>query len=218
MNKKTNKLLIVGDSYSTFEGYIPEGYAVYYSTKPRPETDVTRVEETWWYPLCEEMKLELVRNDSWSGSPVSYMGWSDSDCSMSSSFIYRVEKLAQDGFFRDNEIDTVLVFGCTNDSWIGTPFGEVKFSGFKRKDFYSVCPSVCYLVAKLKELLPEANIVFMMNTGLKDEISDAIREASKHYGTYCLELEDIDKRSGHPTIKGMKSIKEQVKKFLNENI
>ena len=73
-------------------------------------------------------------------------------------------------------------------------------------------------MAKLKELLPEANIVFMMNTGLKDEISDAIREASKHYGTYCLELEDIDKRSGHPTIKGMKSIKEQVKKFLNENI
>ena len=86
---KSNRFMILGDSYSTFEGYIPEGYKHYYGPIPRPDIDVTRVEETWWHPLCEELSLNLVRNDSWSGAPIAYPGWEDTDCSMSSSFIYR---------------------------------------------------------------------------------------------------------------------------------
>ena len=29
--KKRNHFLILGDSYSTFEGWIPQGYAAYYT-------------------------------------------------------------------------------------------------------------------------------------------------------------------------------------------
>ena len=214
MNTAHKNLLIFGDSYSTFEGYIPEGYKHYYGPSPRPDIDVSRVEETWWYPLLEELSLNLVRNDSWSGAPVAYPGWEDTDCSMSSSFIYRLEKLSEEGFFKQNEIDTVIVFGCTNDSWLSTPFGEIKFTDFYRKDFYSVCPAVCYFVGKLKSILPDADVIFVMNTGLKEEICDAIRAACDHYGARYLELFDIDKIHGHPSIKGMKSIREQVKAAL----
>ena len=69
-------------------------------------------------------------------------------------------------------------------------------------------------MGKVKRTLPEADVVFMMNTGLKDEVYEAIREACEHFGARCLDLSDIDKRCGHPTIAGMKSIKEQVKVAL----
>ena len=208
---KKKNAIIFGDSYSTFDDFVPKGYAVYYHVKPRPETDVTKVSETWWYPLCEELSLNLVRNDSWSGSPLSFTGWDMADCSHSTSFIYRLEKLIDEGFFEENKIDTVFAFGTTNDSWCGAPLGEIKIDGITREDLYSVCPAVAYFIKKLKDTFPNADVNFIMNTGLKDEISDAIRKSCEHFGVRCIELSDIDKRCGHPTVAGMKSIKEQVK-------
>ena len=96
---KNEKIMIFGDSYSTFEGYIPEGYAVYY-----PRADVTDVSKTWWYMLAEETASEIVLNNSWSGSTICNTGYSG-DCSKSSSFIFRLTKLIDEGFFRKNKID-----------------------------------------------------------------------------------------------------------------
>lgn len=213
MQKKN--AIIFGDSYSTFDDFVPKGYAVYYHVKPRPETDVTKVSETWWYPLCEELSLNLVRNDSWSGSPLSFTGWNMADCSSSSSFIYRLEKLISEGFFEKNKIDTVFAFGATNDSWCGAPLGEIKLDDITREDLYSVCPAVVYFIKKLKETLPLADISFIMNTGLKPEICEAMRVACEKYGVRCIELYDIDKNCGHPTIAGMKSIKEQIRAAIS---
>ena len=209
-NNRKN-VIIFGDSYSTFDDFVPEGYAVYYHTTPRAETDVTKVTQTWWYPLCEELSLNLVRNDSWSGSPVSFTGWDLVDCSETSSFIRRLEKLTDEGFFEENKIDVVFAFGATNDSWCGAPLGELKLDNISREELYSVCPAVAYFIKKLSETFPSADVNYIMNTGLRDEISQAIRAACEKYGVRCIELHDIDKQCGHPTIAGMKSIKEQVK-------
>ena len=109
-----NNTLIFGDSYSTFKGYAPEGYAIYYSENERPETDVTQVSQTWWYQVVEKADLKLVLNNSWSGSTIGYTGYNNTDCSKSSSFIYRLRQLIENDFFAKNQIDTVFVFGGTN--------------------------------------------------------------------------------------------------------
>ena len=44
-------VLIIGDSYSTFEGHIPSGYEVFYRAGGREDNDVSRVEETWWHQV-----------------------------------------------------------------------------------------------------------------------------------------------------------------------
>ena len=215
MNTSKKNLLIIGDSYSTFEGYIPDTHKFWYCPAGRPQTDVTKVEETWWYPLLDEMNFNLVRNDSWSGSPLAFWGWDNVDCSRSSSFIYRLERLIDEGFFKENKIDTILAFGTTNDSWIGSELGEIKFENFERDDFYRVCPAICYFVSLLKKAAPDAEIAFIKNTGLKDEISAAISAACEHFGVRCLVLHDIAKQSGHPNILGMSQIREQVRDFLS---
>jgi hypothetical protein len=208
-------LLIFGDSYSTFAGYIPEGYAAYYSTAEREQTDVRRVEETWWHGLCEDLSLNLVRNDSWSGSTVGNTGY-NGDCSKTSSFICRLEKLEAARFFEENPIDTVLIFGCTNDNWANVPLGELKFRDFEQQELFTVRPAIGYFVQRCKEILPEARIVFLINTDLKPEIGDAIEAVCAYNGVSSLRLQNINKRSGHPTIQGMLDIRTQLREFLQD--
>lgn len=49
---------VLGDSYSTFEGFIPKGYATWYSPTAPPETtDVNKVEQTWWWQVISVKKI-----------------------------------------------------------------------------------------------------------------------------------------------------------------
>jgi len=203
-----NNVLIFGDSYSTFEGYIPQGYDVYYTKNG--DNDVKSVDKTWWYSLITETNSKLVLNDSWSGSTIGYTGYGNSDCSKSSSFIRRLRKLSEEGFFENNKIDTVFVYGGTNDSWSDAPLGEFKLSDFEDKEFFSVLPAIGYYFQLLKETLPDADIYCLINTELKKEITDALLKASNYVGINTVKFTHIDKVNGHPTAKGMQEIKEQI--------
>ena len=56
----------------------------------------------------------------------------------------------------------------------------------------------------------DAEIVCIVNTELKPEIAEGLKTASAHYGIKAVALDNIDKLGGHPSIKGMKEIKDQV--------
>ena len=53
------RAIIFGDSYSTYEGHIPEGYAVYY-----PRLDVGDVGETWWSLVAKENDIDVRQSRS----------------------------------------------------------------------------------------------------------------------------------------------------------
>ena len=207
-------VMIFGDSYSTFEGYIPENYAIYYS-KDADYTDVHSVEDTWWYRLITETDSILITNDSWSGSTICHTGYNNSDCSKTSSFIYRLNKYISEGFFEKNKVDTVFVFGGTNDSWAGVPIGELKYSDWKDEELFSFLPAISFLLNKLKETLPETRIACLINTELSSAIANGIADACEHYGTEYIKFSKIDKTNGHPTVKGMEQIKDEILKALS---
>lgn len=64
---KNKSLSILGDSISTFAGYIPSGNAVYYTGS---NCGVTSVDDTWWKKLIDALGMTLNTNNSWSGSMV----------------------------------------------------------------------------------------------------------------------------------------------------
>ena len=207
--------LIMGDSYSTFKGHIPEGYASWYPENMQcGETDVKTVADTWWYQVMQEADLELLLNNSWSGSPIGYTGYNNTDCSHSSSFIYRLNQLIENGFFERNRIDTVLVFGGTNDSCANAPLGEMT-DGNETADLYAVLPAICHFFKRLRETLPNAAIYCLINTGLKTEIVHALKEVSRRHGITAVTFEHIDKYWGHPTAHGMRDIAHTVLQALN---
>ena len=208
--------IIFGDSYSTFAGYIPDGYAIYYSETERAETGITQVSQTWWHQVCREAGFNLVQNNSWSGSTIGHTGFYNADCSRSSSFIYRLRKLTEDGFFEENEIHTAFVFGGTNDSWLHVPLGEEKYSGWEENELFSVLPAVTYFLNLLKKTLPRAEIFCLINTEMKPEITACMEKACKMYGITPVTFEKIDKKNGHPTVQGMVDIKDRVLQVMGQ--
>ena len=68
----------------------------------------------------------------------------------------------------------------------------------------------------MKELFQGVRLICILNCDLKPEINDGLREAAVRYGAEIIELKDIEKRSGHPDIKGMEQIAEQVLGYLKE--
>ena len=205
-------VMIFGDSYSTYSGYIPEGYAVYYSGKRETPPDVSDVSKTWWHQVISETGSTLVQNNSWSGSTIGYTGYGYTDRSASSSFIYRFEKLVNEGFFKENRIDTLFVFGGTNDSWCQAPIGQPQFSDWTHDSLFFVMPAICYFFKRLKDELPDTEIICLINNGIKKEIMTCLKNVSEHYGIKHISFENttIDKQNGHPTERGMADIKNHI--------
>ena len=119
--------------------------------------------------------------------------------------------MLEDDLFSKNQVDTVFIFGATNDSWLDTtPLGEAKMSDWTEADLYYTLPAICYMIARLKRELPQSNIVFVINTELDPKIVETIKLASERFATSFIELKNVDKISGHPTVKGMSDICEQI--------
>lgn len=67
-DKRIKKLSILGDSISSFAGYIPDGNVSFF-----PNAFITDVSQTWWKKLLRlsEGTIELLVDNAWSGSRVS---------------------------------------------------------------------------------------------------------------------------------------------------
>jgi hypothetical protein len=61
---------------------------------------------------------------------------------------------------------------------------------------------------------PNVELHFILNDGLKTEINESCRIICKHYGVDMIVLKCIDKQQGHPSIKGMRQIADQIKQHL----
>ena len=208
-----NNIMIIGDSYSTYGGYIPQGYHAYYSDAREEAPIVKGVEKTWWHQLIAENDLNLTLNDSFSGSTIcntvrEYL-------SVDTSFISRIDRYISENFFTENKINTLFIFGGTNDSWIDAPVGETKYAHWTEDDLKCVLPAFCYLVDRTKEAAEK--VICIVNTGLKPEITAGFMEACEKNDVKCLVLKDIEKEKGHPTVLGMKQICEQIAAYLQED-
>lgn len=199
---------ILGDSYSTFEGYLtPDTMDIWYfeGAQDARRTDVKSVSETWWMQLIKKKNWKLEVNNSWSGSTICYTGYRDEDYSRR-SFITRVPALGSP--------DIILIFGGTNDSWANAPIGEFKYSDWRRSDLYTFRPAMACMLAKIKERYPTADVYVISNDGLKPEITGSMEQICKHYDVPMIQLHDISKTAGHPNVQGMMQIAEQLEREI----
>ena len=194
------KISILGDSYSTFEGMIPEGYDCWYFHDTEGN-DVKSADQTWWNLMSEANGLEIDKLDSWSGSTVSYSGYRGEDYK-DRSFNTRVDRLGNP--------DVIFIFGGTNDDWAKSPIGEFKYGDWTEKDMYSYRPAFAHLLDSMNKLYPDALIINICNTEMGKNIRESMAEICKHYGVHNVILQDIDKQRGHPSQNGMKQIASQV--------
>jgi hypothetical protein len=94
------------------------------------------------------------------------------------------------------------------------PIGELKYSDWTETDLKCVLPAFCYLIHRAKEVVED--VIVIINTNLKQEITQGFIDACEKNEMKCLCLKGIDKERGHPTELGMKQICEQVAACLHK--
>ena len=201
---------ILGDSYSTFRRFIPEERECYYPSPERVD-DVLTVEDTWWHQLFAKRNMILLFNDSWSGSTV---------CTtvrerhpQESAFVHRMKQTLSPA---EEAPACIFLFGGTNDSWMGTEIGCLKYQEWTAQDLKQVLPAYCYMLDYVCRSNPNSAVFCVLNTQLNPEIHEGILTACKHYGAAAIELHDISKKCGHPSRLGMRQIAQQIDEALEQ--
>ena len=102
---------IMGDSISTFEGCVPDGYTLFYNDERLERSGVLRPEDTWWSHAVRALGGTVLADSAWSGSMVEGAGFP-----AASSPERAAALLGPD----DQAPDAVLVFIGINDyGWGG---------------------------------------------------------------------------------------------------
>lgn len=108
------KLSLLGDSISTFKGYVPAGNSVWYTGS---NNGVSSVNDTWWMKLIQALEMNLLVNNSWSGSRVTTTnGTASSGCDS------RCEALG-------TSPDVIIVYMGINDFNNGVAIGAYDGTG-----------------------------------------------------------------------------------------
>lgn len=212
-NTRPEKLYILGDSYSAFEGYSPEDSGSWYSNGGNGKSDVTDSSQMWWRLFMDENNMLLQKNNSVSGTTLCNTGYGGAH-TPDFSFIGRFDADVTNGEFQNSLPDKLIIFGGTNDSWADSPIGELKWDIFSDEDLKSVLPAFCYLLLRIENTLPNTEIITVINTDIKSEITRGIIAACNERDVKYVQLYGISKQNGHPDIEGMKQISAQISAVL----
>lgn len=140
------KISVLGDSISTFTGYNPDGYSVFYNKEIARANGLHDMSETWWNQVIDACEGELLVNDSFSGSRVSGLEFP------AANSIQRILNLRKDAI-----PDIILVYIGFNDFGYGVSLNRRWLSNTNRLLFFQ--DSYDIMLKRLKVAYPNAMIL-----------------------------------------------------------
>jgi len=183
---------ILGDSISTFEGYIPkaDGFNLEHLARYPQDDLVTDVKETWWMQVIDAFNAKLGINDSWRGATVS------GDAAVTSgstgplaamSNLTRIKNLGSNG-----TPDVIMFYGGTNDlahvSKVGSFDVDIAPDSvdLDTESWDNLADAYVHTLLRLKYYYPEAQIIAILPAHTKTYYSDAkLAEANKILAEIC---------------------------------
>ena len=202
---------IMGDSISTFAGYIPvaDGFNREHLARYPQNNLLTDVNETWWMQVVSELDAKLGINDSWrgatlSGGPAVTTGDTGENAAMSN--LTRIQNLGSNG-----TPDMILLYGGTNDlahvSKVGTfdPATAPTQVDLTTKKWDNLADGFVHTLLRMRHYYPDAVIVAMLPTYTASYYSDeklaqgnAVMAAiCEHYGIAYVDLRDSGVTADH---------------------
>ena len=144
-------LSILGDSISTYDGWVMEGAAIFYPF----DGDLTDVSQTWWMRLIDDTGMELCANDSSSGSTCVGDSLDVGDPKYGCSS-YRLSFLTGK---QGKMPDVIIVYMGTNDLLIGIPIGDNDGTKLVEEGMIdNFSDAYCLILDKLASEYPSAEI------------------------------------------------------------
>ena len=206
----TKRISVIGDSISTFRGFVPSGYGCHY---PTSDHDLTSVSQTYWYRLAYDLMSDarIERNISFSGTAVarttntsySSQSWFGQD--------FCARFIAQDGV---GQPDIILIHGGTNDyahnvdklapgvemrspnapsddvlaQLFATADAATTRAEIEALDDTSFCSAYIKLLCLIRERYPEAKVVCIIGDYLSTGIEQSTIKIAEHYGAKSVDL------------------------------
>ena len=205
-NNAAKKVSVIGDSISTFGGYIPAEFGHHY---PCADGSVTHVEQTyWWQLIYDRMKnARLDANISYSGTRVTNHKGTDAD-----SFTERYINLGGVG-----DPDIVLIHGGTNDWAAGCTMhpggGSCKTETVSEEKLAEIfasadaattrnevealsstdfCSAYVKLICLIQQQYPDAKIVCIIGDAVSVGQQKSIMAIANHYGAKYVDLLSVN--------------------------
>lgn len=232
-------LSILGDSISTFDGWIPEGFTVFYPF----DGEVTDVSQTWWMQLLDDTGMELCSNNSSAGSTCVGDSLSVDDPLYGCSGLRMSLLNGEQGRMPD----IIIIFMGTNDLLNDVPIGDNDGTELVEEGVIgNFSDAYCLMLDKLASDYPVAQIycctllpvgdwgtpgqpfvTFVNRLGLTSEdYSRQIQVIAESKGVpvidlyHCgIEIDNLDVMTtdgAHPTPEGMKCVEQAVLNCIRE--
>lgn len=210
---------ILGDSISTYSGYNPKGYAVFYDEDIQRRNGLTSVYDTWWAKVNQSLGAYLCVNDSYSGSMVSGLEF-PAGCSQERIMHLNTSECTP---------DLILIYLGFNDFGYGVPIRCAPLSNDGKTNLVYFEDAYHQMLTGLRYFYPNAKIICatLMKTKLKqdslwqfpdrlgsisiDDYNDAIRRAAVNCHINLADLAKCNRQyetldGTHPTAKGHQTI------------
>ena len=201
---------VIGDSCSTYKNWVPSGNPCFYRDEGNAEpNDVNDVSQTWWHLLLNDINASLLINDSYSGATICTTGYNGDDYT-NQAFVTRMKNTMGEYRSLQPKPNYIFIVGGTNDTWAGSPVGQLQYSDWTTNDLKSVLPAFCYMLHYLKKWNPGCKIVNVILHMVSSEIRNGMIEACNYYGVNCAIMPTVSVESGHPNQEGMQQIKNAI--------
>lgn len=195
------KLSILGDSISTFDGYIPTDYNIFYPGNG----DISTVEKTWWWQMMNTTGMELNANASSSNTTITGDSLDTTGSAPGCSTKRMIDLTPGDD---GPAPDILIVFMGTNDFLRSVELGT--FTEPSQQDegiITNFCDAYELMIQKLNALYPNAEIYFCTlletNAGDVDEYPQSYPATNKNgntIGDFNAEIATIASAYSYPVI------------------
>ena len=195
------KLSILGDSISTFDGYIPTDYNIFYPGSG----DISTVEKTWWWQVMNATGMELNANASSSNTTITGDSLDTTGSAPGCSTKRMIDLTPGDD---GPAPDILIVFMGTNDFLRSVELGT--FTEPSPQDegvVNNFCDAYELMIQKLNALYPNAEIYFCTlletNAGDVDEYPQSYPATNKNgntIGDFNAEIATIASAYSYPVI------------------
>lgn len=206
---------IVGDSISTYEGFNPEGYAVFYDRETQQRNGLTSVYDTWWAKVNQALGGYLCVNNAFSGSRVTGKDFPAASSWQRTGALHTAQYTP----------DLILIYIGFNDFGSGVAVRRTGLNLFSKKDPGYFADAYSKMLSQIKRNYPQAKIVCatLMRTGIAaneswifpeqfsltnfEDYNQSIRQVCKKENCYLADLSALNWRyetldGTHPTKNG----------------
>ena len=206
---------IIGDSISTYEGFNPAGYSVFYNCQMQEKNHLNSVYDTWWAKVNQALNAYICVNNSYSGSRVAGLGFPAASSEIRTGALHTSHHTP----------DIILIYIGFNDFGHGTPIKAKGLRHFFTKDMLFFEDAYSKMLSRIKRNYPNSIIVCatLMRTYIAgvnywsfpdqfagipfNEYNQAIRRICRKEGCYLADIAALNMQyetldGSHPTNNG----------------